>query len=151
MEIFARTATLAGLWWLISQGRPDAWLVGLPAVALASWASIRMAGNELSGLSLAGLVAFIALFLRESVRGGLDVARRTLGPELRIRRASGGTACTSGIRRHACCSSTASACYPAHWPQISTAIMQSCTCSTPARITICNCFDSSRRLPGCSV
>ncbi|MGB5539292.1 MAG: Na+/H+ antiporter subunit E [Gammaproteobacteria bacterium] len=84
MNILARTAILAGLWWLISQGRLDAWLVGLPAVALASWATIRMADNELPGLSLAGLVVFIALFLRESVRGGLDVARRTLGPELRI-------------------------------------------------------------------
>ena len=77
-------AILAGLWWLIVQGRADAWLVGLPAVALASWASIRLGGNHLPGLSPWGMVAFITLFLRESVRGGIDVARRTLGPALRI-------------------------------------------------------------------
>jgi multicomponent Na+:H+ antiporter subunit E len=77
-------AILASLWWLIVQGRADAWLIGLPAVALASWASIRLGGNELPGLSLGGLVTFITLFLRESVRGGIDVARRTLGPGLRI-------------------------------------------------------------------
>jgi multicomponent Na+:H+ antiporter subunit E len=83
--IVTTTAILAGLWWLIVQGRADAWLVGLPAVALASWASIRLGGNKLPGLSPGGLVAFIKLFLRESVRGGIDVARRTLGPGLRIK------------------------------------------------------------------
>jgi multicomponent Na+:H+ antiporter subunit E len=83
-RILTSTAILAGLWWLIVQGRADAWLIGLPAVAFASWASIRLGGNELPGLSLGGLVSFIALFLRESVRGGIDVARRTLGPGLRI-------------------------------------------------------------------
>ena len=82
--IVTTTAILAGLWWIIVQGRADAWLIGLPAVALASWASIRLGGNELPGLSFGGLVAFITLFLRESVRGGIDVARRTLGPGLRI-------------------------------------------------------------------
>ena len=83
-NVLARTAILAGLWWLIVQGRADAWLVGLPAVALASWASIRLGGNEPPRLSPGGLVAFITLFLRESLRGGLDVARRTLGLVLRI-------------------------------------------------------------------
>jgi len=82
--VVARTVTLAGLWWLITQGRIDAWLVGLPAVALASWASVRLSGHAATRLSFAGLPAFVALFLFESVRGGLDVARRTLGPELRI-------------------------------------------------------------------
>jgi len=83
-RILISTAILAGLWWLIVQGRADAWLVGLPAVALASWASIRLSSNELPGLSPGGLVVFTTLFLRESVRGGIDVARRTLGPGLRI-------------------------------------------------------------------
>jgi multicomponent Na+:H+ antiporter subunit E len=82
--ILTGTAILAGLWWLIVQGRADAWLVGLPAVALASWASIRLDGHELPRLSLTGLFVFLALFLRESVRGGIDVARRTLRPGLRI-------------------------------------------------------------------
>ena len=82
--IVTTTAILAGLWWIIVQGRADAWLIGLPAVALASWASIRLGGNQLPGLSPGGMVAFITLFLHESIRGGIDVARRTLGPALRI-------------------------------------------------------------------
>ena len=83
-DIVITTAILAGLWWLIVQGRADAWLVGLPAVALASLAGIRMGSQPLSRLSLIGLFAFLGLFLRESVRGGIDVARRTLGPALLI-------------------------------------------------------------------
>lgn len=80
----ATMAILAGLWWIIVQGRADAWLVGLPAVALAALASVRLGSPALPRLSLTGLFAFLALFLRESIRGGIDVARRTLGPRLRI-------------------------------------------------------------------
>ena len=83
-SVVARIAILASLWWLIVQGQPDAWLVGVPAVALATMASIHLGADALPRLSLAGLFAFLALFLRESVRGGIDVARRTLGPGLRI-------------------------------------------------------------------
>ena len=83
-RLTARTVLLAGLWWLIVQGRPDAWLVGIPAVALAVLVSDQLNSHALPRLSLAGLFAFIALFLRESVRGGIDVARRTLGPALLI-------------------------------------------------------------------
>jgi multicomponent Na+:H+ antiporter subunit E len=83
-SILISTTILAGLWWLIVQGRADAWLVGLPAVALASLASFHLGSQPLPRVSLAGLFAFVALFLYESVRGGVDVARRTLGPGLRI-------------------------------------------------------------------
>ena len=83
-SILISTTILAGLWWLIVQGRADAWLVGLPAVALASLASFHLGSQTLPRVSLTGLFAFVALFLYESVRGGVDVARRTLGPGLRI-------------------------------------------------------------------
>jgi len=83
--IATTTAILAGLWWLIVQGRTDAWLVGLPAVALATLASIHLGSQPLPRLSLTGLLVFVALFLSESVNGGIDVARRTLGPGLSIK------------------------------------------------------------------
>ncbi len=78
------TAILAGLWWLIVQGRADAWLIGLPAVALASLGQYPSGQPTVATAVTDGLLVFIALFLRESVRGGIDVARRTLGPGLRI-------------------------------------------------------------------
>ncbi|MGB5443421.1 MAG: hypothetical protein WBN57_12505, partial [Gammaproteobacteria bacterium] len=77
-SILIRTAILAGLWWLIVQGRADSWLIGLPAVALASFASVWLGNQALPRLTLTRLPGFLGLFLRESVRGGVDVARRTL-------------------------------------------------------------------------
>lgn len=81
----ARTALLAGLWWILAQGQADAWLVGLPAVILAAMASVHLDRQALPGISLAGLFGFVVLFLVESVRGGFDVALRTLTPNLRIK------------------------------------------------------------------
>jgi len=83
--ILARTAILALLWWVIAQGQASAWLIGLPAVALAAMASVHLGRAASPEISLAGLSGFMVLFLRESVRGGIDVARRTLAPRLRIR------------------------------------------------------------------
>lgn len=83
-DFAARAVILAGLWWLLVQGQADTWLVGLPAVAAAALASIRTGSRTMRRLSLTGLLVFVALFLRESIRGGIDVARRTLEPGLRI-------------------------------------------------------------------
>ena len=84
-SIVARAALLAGLWWILVQGQADAWLVGLPAVALAAMASVYLDREALPGISLAGLFGFVMLFLLESIRGGFDVALRTLTPKLRIK------------------------------------------------------------------
>lgn len=83
-NIAIRAAFLAALWWLMVGGRTDAWLVGLPTVALATWASVHLSAHPLPGISLSGLAKFLILFIRESLRGGLDVASRTLGLRLRI-------------------------------------------------------------------
>jgi len=71
---------LAGLWLLLSGGATGSWLIGLPAMALALW----LAGPGRSGWSLIGLLRFLPFFIIESIRGGLDVARRTLAPEMRV-------------------------------------------------------------------
>jgi multicomponent Na+:H+ antiporter subunit E len=79
-----KAALPAGLWWIVVQGRPEAWLVGLPAVALAAVVGVRLRGPALRRFSLAGLFGFALLFIRESLLGGFDVARRTLGPVVRV-------------------------------------------------------------------
>jgi len=84
VSMLTRITLFAGLWWIIAQGRTDAWIIGLPAVALAAMASIRLCSDTLPRLSIIGLFRFISLFITESIRGGIDVARRTLTPELRI-------------------------------------------------------------------
>jgi multicomponent Na+:H+ antiporter subunit E len=75
---------LAGLWWLITGGAATAWLIGLPAVGLAVWANRNLVDATRTQLSAWGLLRFMPYFLWASLRGGLDVALRTLTPRMRI-------------------------------------------------------------------
>ena len=77
--------TLAALWWLLSNGAPGAWVVGAPVVLAASWSAWRLRTGQNMTMSLAGLLRLIPLFLWESLRGGIDVAGRTLAPRVRVR------------------------------------------------------------------
>jgi multicomponent Na+:H+ antiporter subunit E len=74
----------ASLWWLLSDGAPGSWLIGIPAVLAAGWAACRLGIGERWTISASGVMRFLPLFLWESLRGGIDVARRTLAPRLRI-------------------------------------------------------------------
>lgn len=76
----ATVAVLAALWWLLADGNPASWLVGVPAVAAAAWAAHALGGGHTRGLSVTGLARFAPFFLWESLRGGLDVVARTLAP-----------------------------------------------------------------------
>ncbi len=76
---------LAGLWWVLTSGSLASWLVGLPAVAGALWFSTRLSGTAGSPVSLGGLARFVPFFIWHSLRGGLDVAARTLAPRARIK------------------------------------------------------------------
>jgi multicomponent Na+:H+ antiporter subunit E len=74
----------ASVWWLLSDGAPGSWLIGIPAVLAAGWAARRLGTGERWAISVSGVLRFLPLFLWESLRGGIDVARRTLAPRLRI-------------------------------------------------------------------
>jgi multicomponent Na+:H+ antiporter subunit E len=75
---------LACLWWVISGGSPASWLVGLPVLVLAVWASHRLGSTSEHRLSVLGLLRFVPFFILESLRGGIDVAIRTLMPRMPI-------------------------------------------------------------------
>lgn len=75
-SIAIRAGILAGLWWLMTGGAPGSWLIGVPAIAAATAASWRLRAPGGLSLSLAGMAAFTGFFVVESLRGGLDVARR---------------------------------------------------------------------------
>jgi multicomponent Na+:H+ antiporter subunit E len=74
----------AVLWWVVSGGDASSWVIGLPAVAAATWSFAAMRSRPGMSVSLPGLMRFIPFFLVESLRGGLDVARRVLSPRLDI-------------------------------------------------------------------
>ena len=79
-----RALLFAGLWVVVAGTDPGSWLIGVPAVAAATWASLRLEPHPGHRFSPAGAFYFGRVFLKESLRGGIDVARRTLGRRLDI-------------------------------------------------------------------
>ncbi|MDT8439035.1 MAG: Na+/H+ antiporter subunit E [Wenzhouxiangellaceae bacterium] len=69
--------------WLVLDGA-GSWPVGLLAAVLAALALGWLAEGPLFRLAPGPLLAFAAFFLIESLRGGTDVAWRTLHPRLPI-------------------------------------------------------------------
>jgi hypothetical protein len=63
-DILVRVILIAGLWWVITEGRADAWLVGLPAVALATLASASLSAHASPRVLLVGLLGFVFLIGR---------------------------------------------------------------------------------------
>ena len=76
---------IAALWWVIAGGAPASWIVGGPAVLAAAWAVGRLGTGAGIRLSMAGLLRFLPFFIWESLRGGVDVALRTLAPRPRVK------------------------------------------------------------------
>ena len=79
-----RAAGFAVAWMIIAGPAPASWLIGLPTVALATWVSLGLAPPLPDRVSIRGLLSFVAYFVHESLRGGWDVAMRTLSRRMRI-------------------------------------------------------------------
>jgi len=77
-----RLALLSLMWWILTDGAIDSWPVGAPVVLIATLVSVMLM-PPLSW-SLRGMVVFIPYFFWHSIRGGVDVARRALHPQLPI-------------------------------------------------------------------
>jgi multicomponent Na+:H+ antiporter subunit E len=76
-----RRALLLGLgWWVLTEDAA-AWAFGLPVILLALAASFRL-GLSAASPTLRGLPRFLGFFLWQSLRGGVDVARRALHPRM---------------------------------------------------------------------
>jgi multicomponent Na+:H+ antiporter subunit E len=84
VSILLRSALFALLWWTLSGGDLNSWLIGLPAVVLAAWASRKLGTGTSLTLSIPGLLRFVPFFIRESFRGGVDVAKRIFHRRLPI-------------------------------------------------------------------
>lgn len=79
-----RVVIFATLWMILAGTAPNSWIIGLPSVLLAAWVSLKLIPPLPYQLSSMGLIQFVAFFLRESLNGGWDVARRTLLPKVDI-------------------------------------------------------------------
>ncbi len=79
-SLLARLMFFAGLWWLLNGGDARSWIVGGPVVLAAAALSLRLRPEQAWRWHLAGMLPMAWSFLRESVRGGFDVARRAMRP-----------------------------------------------------------------------
>jgi len=79
-----RLLLFALLWLVIAGEDPGAWIIGLPAVFLATYYSMRLARRPSSPVSIPAVLRFIPYFLWQSLRGSLDVALRVMRPVMRI-------------------------------------------------------------------
>lgn len=83
-RLLALLLSLSAIWWLLSDGAAQSWVLGAPTVLAAGWVADRMGTGAGLRLSLIGLLGFVPLFLWESLRGGVDVALRILGRRVRV-------------------------------------------------------------------
>lgn len=77
-----RVALFITVWWILTDGAVDSWLVGAPVVLFATLVSVLML--PATSWSLIGIVRFIPFFVWQSIRGGIDVASRAMHPRLPI-------------------------------------------------------------------
>jgi multicomponent Na+:H+ antiporter subunit E len=70
-------AVYALLWWVLTYDGPAPWTVGVPTVIAATAVGLMLPAPSYR-ISLRGGLGFGLLFLRESVRGGIDVSGRVL-------------------------------------------------------------------------
>jgi multicomponent Na+:H+ antiporter subunit E len=78
-----RAVVLAVIWAILTGAEADALVLGLAVVPLATWLSLRLLpqGTALRPLRI---LALLPRFIRASIVGGVDVARRAFDPRMPI-------------------------------------------------------------------
>jgi len=79
---FFRSALFILMWWILTGGAMESWLVGTPVILFSTVVSVMLLPPLL--WSFTGIVGFVPFFLWRSLCGGMDVARRALHPRLPI-------------------------------------------------------------------
>lgn len=70
------------LWMVLTGGRKDSWLLGVPAILVAAFFSGRFQGARSGRYSLLGAFRFAGFFLKASLFSGFDVVRRAIMPRI---------------------------------------------------------------------
>lgn len=76
--VAGRTAILAGVWWVLAEGTGTGWGMGVAAVAIAVGVTLWLQPPGRLAPRLRAVPAFAVWFVRHSVAGGVDVARRAV-------------------------------------------------------------------------
>lgn len=83
-RILGRFLVFCVTWFLLTGTDLESWILGIPAVLIAVFLSLKLAPSSYWPLSLTGALRYIPYFLHQSVLGGFDVMRRALSPHLPI-------------------------------------------------------------------
>lgn len=83
-SILLRATGFALCWIVVAGPEAGSWVIGAPSVALATWSSLKLMPQQQYQFRLIAALSFLGYFIRESLRGGWDVAMRTLYPRVRI-------------------------------------------------------------------
>lgn len=77
-----RLLLLILLWWVLTQGDPASWAIGIPTVLVATIISLWLSASSSWEWRLHSLPRFVSFFAYCSLRGGIDVAGRAFSPTL---------------------------------------------------------------------
>ena len=83
-RFLARLALMALIWLGLNGTDWSSWIIGGPVAFAAAWISVKLLPDIPWHWSVRGVIAFAGFFLRESLRGGWDVACRALSPKLAL-------------------------------------------------------------------
>lgn len=79
---FERAAVFTVVWWVVAEADSESWLFGVPFVALATVASLRLTPSRTWRIRPLGAFRYWLYFVHQSVMGGFDVALRAVRPSL---------------------------------------------------------------------
>jgi multicomponent Na+:H+ antiporter subunit E len=80
--LLSRGGLFVLIWWVLTDGAASSWWIGVPAVLLAVTVSIALLPP--APFVWSELLRFVPFFLRHSLLGGTDVARRAFQPRMPI-------------------------------------------------------------------
>ena len=83
--VMIRGLGFLGFWVVLIGADPVDLAAGLVTAAAAAWASLRLSPPNDGRLRYAALARLVWRFIRQSISGGVDVARRALDPRLPLR------------------------------------------------------------------
>ncbi|ABV36001.1 cation antiporter [Shewanella sediminis HAW-EB3] len=81
-RVWFRAAAFTFMWWMLTAGSVNSWLVGAPVVLVATLISMVLVPPF--SCSVVGSVRFVPFFIWHSLRGGADVAWRAFHPQMPI-------------------------------------------------------------------
>ena len=83
-RFLVRCVLMALIWLGLNGADWSSWIVGGPVVIAAAWISVKLLPDIPWHWTVGWGIAFAGFFLRESLRGGWDVATRALSPTLSL-------------------------------------------------------------------